>query len=191
MARPTRRPTLERGPRRVRDERGVVFPSPVVMLSILAIAMAGIAYVATRSPEPTEREVATVARSVPSPSSTPTSADPTPTLRTHSGQLIKRKPPKPPKPVVDRATTYVEVYNNSGITGLAGQYAGTAASAGWQVVGSDNWYGTIPTSTVYYPARLQAAAQALALDLGIGRTSPAIDPMRGDRLTVVLTADAA
>ena len=93
--------------------------------------------------------------------------------------------------MVNRSATYVEVYNNSGITGLAGQYAGTAASAGWQVVGSDNWYGTIPTSTVYYPARLEAAAKALALDLGIGRISPAIDPMRLDRLTVVLTADAA
>jgi hypothetical protein len=173
----------------VRDERGVVFPSPVVMLSIIAIAMAGIAYVATRSPEPTEQQVATVARDV--PSAAPTPAGPTPTLRPHSGQVIERKPPKPPKPVVNRSTTYVEVYNNSGITGLAGQYAGTAASAGWQVVGSDNWYGTIPTSTVYYPTRLEAAARALALDLGIGRISPAIDPMRLDRLTVVLTADAA
>jgi len=191
VARPTRHPSRRpsRRPRRARDERGVVFPSPVVMLSIIAIAMAGIAYVATRSTEPTEREVTTVARSV--PSAAPTSAVPTPALRTHSGQLIKRKPPKPPKPVVNRSTTYVEVYNNSGITGLAGRYAGQAASAGWQVVGSDNWYGTIPTSTVYYPARLEAAAQALALDLGIGRISPAIDPMRGDRLTVVLTANAA
>ncbi len=31
----------------------------------------------------------------------------------------------------------------------------------------------------------------LALDLGIRRVLPAVDPMRLDRLTVVLTADAA
>ena len=64
-------------------------------------------------------------------------------------------------------------------------------AAGWRVVGSDNWYGTIPASTVYYPAKLERAARALALDLGIRRTARAVDPMRLDRLTVILTADQA
>jgi hypothetical protein len=175
---------------RPRDERGVVFPSPVVILSIVAVAMAGIAYVATRAPEPAQREVTTVAKSSPNPNPTPT---PSPTLAPNRTKPIEKepKPRKPPKPVVDRGATYVEVYNNSGITGLAGQFASSAAAAGWQVVGSDNWYGTIPTSTVYYPVRLEAAAKALALDLGISRVSPAVDPMGGDRLTVILTADAA
>ena len=90
-----------------------------------------------------------------------------------------------------RGEVYVEVYNNSGITGLAGQDAGTAAEVGWQVVGSDNWYGTIPSSTVYYPPRLQEAATMLARDLGIARVEPAAGDMRLDRLTVILTADAA
>jgi hypothetical protein len=168
---------------RVRNQRGVVFPSPVVMLSIIAVAMAGIAYVATRAPEPTEREVTTVARD----------ADPSPSPgASQSAQPEKQKPPKPPKPAVKRGSIYVEVYNNSGITGLAGRVGDRAAEAGWQVVGSDNWYGTIPTSTVYYPKRLEAAGRVLALDLGIGRVLPAIEgPMRLDRLTVVLTADAA
>ncbi len=66
-----------------------------------------------------------------------------------------------------------------------------AQGAGWKVVGSDNWYGTIPATTVYYPERLHAAAKVLARDLGIGRIKPAIDPMRGDRLTVILTTDYA
>jgi hypothetical protein len=57
-------------------------------------------------------------------------------------------------------------------------------------VGADNWYGTIPASTVYYPERLTAAGQLLALDLGIRRSMPATGAMRRDRLTVVLTADA-
>lgn len=160
---------------RSRNQRGVVFPSPVVMLSIIAVAMAGVAYVATRAPAPTEREVTTVARK----------ADPTPR------PTLPTSKPKPIQPAVKRGSIYVEVYNNSGITGLAGRIASKASDAGWQVVGSDNWYGTISTSTVYFPQRLKAAAKVLALDLGIHRMSPAVDPMRLDRLTVILTANAA
>ncbi len=88
-----------------------------------------------------------------------------------------------------RGDTYVEVFNNSGISGLAGSTAARAQGAGWQVVGSDNWYGTIPASTVYYPPRLHDQAELLGKDLGIARLKPSIAPMRGDRLTVILTRD--
>jgi hypothetical protein len=44
---------------------------------------------------------------------------------------------------------------------------------------------------VYFPPRLEDAAKLLALDLGIDRTQPATGPMSRDRLTVILTADAA
>ena len=173
------------GPR-TRDERGVVFPSPVVMLSIIAIAMAGIAYVATQGQEPTQREITTTVAqpsAKPKPKATPTAS---PTLAAQEPKKIKKR-----KPAVQRGDVYVEVYNNSGITGLAGTVAANASSFGWQVVGSDNWYGTIPASTVYFPSRLEDAAKMLALDLGVDRVAPAVDPMRADRLTVVLTADAA
>ena len=83
---------------------------------------------------------------------------------------------------------HVEVYNNSGITGLAGDVADEASGMGWKVVGSDNWYGTIPTNTVYYPAKLKQAGKQLALDLGIKRTAASVDPMKTDVLTVILTA---
>src|SRR3954454_3175343 len=172
---------------RVRDQRGVVFPSPVVILSVIAIAMAGIAYVSTRGGEPTEREVATVARQ--QPSATPSESATPSASAAPSPHVAKPRKPKPKPPAVERGKTYVEVYNNSGITGLAGDIAGQATDAGWQVVGSDNWYGTIPSTTVYYPERLKAAAGLLALDLGIQRTAPAVDPMRLDRLTVILTGD--
>jgi hypothetical protein len=170
---------------RTRNQRGVIFPSPDVMLSIIAVAMAGIAYVATRGQEPTERELTTVAqRPTETPTSSPTSS-PTPAAQ-EPKKIKKRKPPE-----VQRGEIYVDVYNNSGITGLAAGYAATASDAGWQVVGSDNWYGTIPSSTVYFPPRLEAAGKMLALDLGLDRILPAVDPMAADRLTVVLTADAA
>ena len=158
---------------RRRDERGVVFPSPVVILSVVAVAMAGVAFFATRDSAPDEKQISTISQ----PETTPTpTADPTPT-----------KPPKPKKPKVDRSKIYVVVFNNSNVTGLAGRVAAQASQIGWQVVGSDNWYGTIPASTVYYPPRLQRAGELLALDLGIQRTAPAVDPMRLDRLTVILT----
>jgi hypothetical protein len=166
--------------RRVRDQRGVVMPSPVIMLSVIAVAMAAVAYVATRGAEPTEREVTPVAREA-----TTSAAPSTPPSR--SPKPHPEPKPKPKPPAVQRGKVYVEVYNNSGITGLAGQVAGRATGIGWQVVGSDNWYGTIPTTTVYYPEKLHAAAKMLALDLGIRRTALAVDPMRLDRLTVILT----
>ena len=162
---------------RIRTERGVVFPSPVVILTIVAIFTAGVAYLATQGKPPTEREV-TITAAESSPSPTPTPSMPT-------------AKPKPVKPAVDKGKVYVEVYNNSGVSGLAGRVAATATQAGWKVVGSDNWYGTIPASTVYYPAKLKRAAKALALDLGIRRTVLAVDPMKLDRLTVILTSDHA
>jgi hypothetical protein len=156
-----------------RDQHGVVFPSPVMILSILAVAMAGVAWVATRHPDATERQVTPAAQHSPS---------------VHHSTYHQPKPTHTLiGPKVDRGKVVVEVFNNSNISGLAGRVAGRAAHLGWQVVGSDNWYGTIPTSTVYYPPRLKAAAHLLALDLGFHRTMPAVAPMRLDRLTVIMT----
>ncbi len=159
--------------RHARDERGVVFPSPVVILSAIAVAMAAVAFVATRDSAPEDKEITTISQPQTSEAPTP---EPTPT-----------QTPKPRKPKVDRSKVYVVVFNNSNVTGLAGRVASQASQIGWQVVGSDNWYGTIPASTVYYPQRLERAGKLLALDLGIQRTAPAVDPMRLDRLTVILT----
>lgn len=164
--------------RRSRNQRGVAFPSPLVMLSVIAIAMAGFAFVATRDAGPVDRKVTTAAAT--STESTDT-AEPTPVAPTRTAK---------PKPTIKRGEVYVEVFNNSGIKGLAATTAAKATQVGWQVVGEDNWYGAIPASTVYYPERLRAAAKQLALDLGIGRTSPSVEPMKMDRLTIVLTADA-
>ena len=159
-------------------QRGLLFPSPVVLLSIIAIAMAAVAFVATRGGEPTEREITPVAQPEPTPTASAPAVAPTPTEK-----------PKPAKPPVQRGKVYVEVYNNSGITGLAGQVATRVTEAGWMVVGTDNWYGTISATTVYHPPRLERAAKLLALDLGIQRTAPAVGAMRLDRLTLILTGE--
>ena len=161
---------------RRRDQRGAILPSPVVMLSIIAVTMAAVdlrgdpwrrAHRARGHP----RRAGAADVAVAAPSSTPTAK------------------PKPPEPEIKRGEIYVEVYNNSNISGLAGRVAEKATGAGWKVVGSDNWVGTIPTNTVYYPKRLKEEAELLALDLGIKRTYLAVAPMKLDRLTVILTGE--
>jgi hypothetical protein len=97
-----------------------------------------------------------------------------------------RDAPDPEAPDV-----YVEVYNNTTITGLAASTAAQLQDGGWQVVGVDNWRGDIPSSTVYYPAGMEGEADQLADTLGFDRVRGAVAPMKFDRLTVILTPDAA
>lgn len=165
---------------RSRDQRGVAYPAPLVILTVIAVAMAGLAYLVTAGGG-ADDEIVTAAQ----PAATE-SATPEPTVTAEPEQ-----PAEPEEPAIDRAQVFVEVYNNSGIAGLAGRTADAASGVGWQVAGSDNWVGTIPSTTVYYPERLEREAQLLAADLGIERLMPAVDPMRGDRLTIILTSDFA
>jgi hypothetical protein len=166
--------------RRVRSERGLAVSSPLALLSAAAVVLAGAAFVVTNDSD------SDVARPAAASATVTASATPSATRHTRAPAPVRKRVKKP---VVRRGETYVEVFNNSGISGLAGSTASRAQGAGWQVVGSDNWYGTIPASTVYYPSRLHAQAKLLAKDLGIARVKPTIAPMRGDRLTVILTTD--
>ena len=96
---------------------------------------------------------------------------------------------KPKAKPIKRGEVLVEVFNNTRVKGLAGGVADKAKAAGWNVVGSDNWYGTIDGTSVYYPPRLKEAARALGRDLGIKQLRAAEEPMRFDRVTVILTDD--
>jgi LytR cell envelope-related transcriptional attenuator len=161
-----------------RDERGVVLPTRLMVFSISAVALAGLAFVATQPDDgPDTVNPAAVSQPKPTPTAGATTVpvSPTPTTK--------------PKPEVRRGKVFVVVFNNSNVRGLAGKTATRAQRAGWNVVGTDNWYGTVDATTVYYPARLKAAGTLLAQDLGITRVKPAIAPMRPDRVTVILTAD--
>jgi hypothetical protein len=63
----------------------------------------------------------------------------------------------------------VRVFNNSNVTGLAGQTATELTEAGWTVAETGNYSdGTISETTVYYgnsPAEKEAATQ-IAAELG-------------------------
>jgi hypothetical protein len=166
-------------PRRVRDEHGVVLPTRLLALCISAVALAALVFIAD-DPDQTPDEVATPAVNKPTAhaSSEPPAATPAP--------KVKAKPKPQP---VKRGKTLVTVFNNTRVKGLAGGVASKAQGAGWNVVGSDNWYGTVDGTAVYYPPRLKAAAQELGYDLGIKRIKPSQEPMQFDRLTVILTDD--
>lgn len=163
--------------RATRSDEGFAMSSPLAMVAALVVAAAGVGFFATdgaRVEQQQAREAALV--TAPAPEERPVT--------------LKKRPEPKPKPV-QRSEVYVEVYNNSNITGLAGSVTARMSGLGWQVVTTDNWYGTIPASTVYYPERLERAADLLSDDLGVERVQPAIAPMSLDRLTVVLTADYA
>lgn len=173
-----RRPSRAARLRPVRDEQGVVLSTRLLALAVSAVAMAALVFVANDPDEVGRADEATPVTAEPSASATPSpSASPS----------AKPKAPKP-RPI-ERGETYVVVFNNTGVTGLAGGVAGRAEAGGWNVVGSDNWYGTVDATAVYYPPRLERAARALSQDLGIGQVKKAVEPMQFDRLTVILTDD--
>ncbi len=170
--------------RRRRDQRGAVLPSPVVWLSIVAVVVAAFAFVATRDSDPKEREITPASASgdettdAPSPSDDTSSSD---TSETPAEEPKKTKPP------VERSEVGVVVFNNTSITGLASETLARVQEIGWNGLAADNWYGTIPATTVYFPPGQRDAAQKLALDLGIQRLIPADPAMSDTNLTVILT----
>jgi len=160
-----------------RNDRGVVLPTRLLALSLSAVAAGALVYLVNDPNQPAnDQATPTVTRS--SPSATPTPTSPTVTNAA-----------KPKAPVIRRAKTLVEIFNNTRTKGLAGRTSSTAQAAGWHVVGTDNWYGTVDGTTVYYPPKYEAAARALGRDLGIKKIKPAEDPLRFDRITVILTDD--
>jgi len=177
--------TFPTWPTRTNHQRGAVLPSPVVLLSVVAVVLAAVAFVATRGEEPVERDIsATKAAATPSAEAAdePTDAEP-------SATPTQEEKPAPP-PVV-RGEHSVVVFNNTAIRGLAARVSERVSSAGWKVAATDNWYGTVPATTVYFPKGKKAAARLLALDLGVARVLPADtdSDMSDTNLTIILTGE--
>ena len=163
-----------------RGETGAM-SSPVALMCGAAVIMAGLAFFTTGGEQ--ERPAATTV-AAPQQEQQPRRS-PRP-VRTEREATVEPRPEP-----LRRDSVYVSVFNNSNVSGLAATTAERIGAVGWQVVGSDNWYGTIPATTIYYPARLEEAAKLLSKDLGVPRLMPAVDPMSRDRLTLILTADYA
>ncbi|WP_183407206.1 LytR C-terminal domain-containing protein [Nocardioides marmorisolisilvae] len=153
------------------------------------MALAGLVFVATQGNDDSDKAAPAASHSQQQPTIGPRdNTAPTITTAPPSPTATATKTPKPP-PVIDKAKTNVVIFNNSNVKGLAGRTATKAQTLTWNVVATDNWYGTVDATTVYYGKGLKYAAQSLAEDLGIARVKPAVAPMQADRLTVILTAD--
>jgi hypothetical protein len=177
---------------RRRDQRGAVLPSPVVWLSIVAVVVAAVAFVSTGNAEPEEREITTSsAGDATSDASTPPDVE---ASESESGDPTDTAAPEEPEktePPVERNEVGVVVFNNTSIAGLAGETLARVQEIGWNGIAADDWYGTIPATTVYFPPGMRDAAQKLALDLGIQRLIPADVGMSDTNLTVILTGALA
>ena len=89
---------------------------------------------------------------------------------------------------VDRSTVEVVVLNQTSRPGLAASVAAHLRTAGWDVPAVGNFRGTVPATTVYYPAGGETVALAVAGDLRADpRTLPRFGNLSTTRFTVVVT----
>lgn len=169
--------------RRRASERGAVAPASLLAAAVVAVAVGTAGYALTSGPSETIQQ-APATRSAPSEGQRPITkailkkAQPTPTATPTPAAII-------------RSNFNVAIYNDSNIHGLAARTSTKAQTVGWKVVTTSQWYGTVATSTVYYPPKMKAAAHELATDLGITTVKPAVAPMQMDQLTVILTSTYA
>jgi pyruvate/2-oxoglutarate dehydrogenase complex dihydrolipoamide acyltransferase (E2) component len=187
--------------RRSKDDRGQVLSSLVAVLAVVAIVGGLLVLFGTRG-NSIAADASKPAATTPKPSVKPTTAPSTapssaptiapssePTSAPTTAQTTQPTTDVPTIPASERPA--VEVYNNTARKGLADDVSNRARQAGWTVAGRDNWHGKIVTSTVYFPAGMQAEAAQLAKDIGVNRIKDALDNMKKDRLTVILTTDYA
>ena len=137
-------------PGRDKADEGFAMSSPMALMSAAAVLHGRRRLPGDRPGRAGPRAGAAGRR--PAPTETRSTIDPVP--------VEKEKKKKPPP--VQRSEVYVSVFNNTNISGLAGATASRIGSAGWQVTGSDNWVGTIPATTIYYPPRFKDAADLLS-----------------------------
>ena len=193
---------------RPKGDQGQVLSSLVAVAAVVAIVAGLLVLFGTRghdntadassgatSPKPSAKP-STIAASVPEPSSKPTAPTTTPATSpsqapssTPTTSEVTQPPATEPTTIPAAERPAAEIYNNTPRKGLADSVAGRARQAGWSVAGADNWHGKIAESTVYYPPGMLVAANQLARDIGVGRTKGALDNMKKDRLTVILTSD--
>ena len=158
----------------------MALPSAVTLASMTFVAGAAGGYVATMSAS-AQPSAPVAAQHTPAHTTGPAAVKHVPVPHGSVTTPARRDPNVIPH-------VLVVVYNNTGIPGLAAQKATILEGAGWNVASTDNWYGSIPASSVYFPPNMRPAAIKLAKVLDITRLRPAVSPMSFDRLTVILAA---
>jgi LytR cell envelope-related transcriptional attenuator len=144
------------------------------------------------SPTPTDSGSPSASGSV--ASTAPTSATPSPSVTaapsTSAAPVVSPTPaPTTNAPIVRPP---LDVLNNSHISGLAAAARRSFIARGWTVAKTGNYATTVLTTTVYFPAGEQPAAQLLAAQFPrIRRVLPAPRGVSTTHLTVVLARDWA
>ncbi len=162
----------------------MALPSAVTLGSVAFVVVAGVGLVAVTS---NASESPTHAKAASDNTSEPDKKQPAKQQKVEPKSQHKKDDPSRTPHTDAVPKTFIEVYNNSGVTGLAADKAKVLQDAGWNVAATDNWYGNIPANTVYFPAKLEGTAKQLAKVLHIKRLRPAVSPMQFDRLTVIFT----
>ena len=131
----------------------MALPSGFTLVSAAALVAAGVwlatsASGANQAAKGSNGSAGPASHASPSPGST-------------QGHRTVQPKPRPRPDAVPKVL--VEVFNNSGVTGLAGSKAALLRGAGWNVAAVDNWHGDIPADTVYSPPQLRHAAHDLRM----------------------------
>jgi hypothetical protein len=186
------------------DDKGQVLSSFAAVAAVVAIVAGLLVLFGTKGdnsaagskPNSTPAAKTSFSHPTSAPATTPaqpstTPSQPRPSQPMPSQPTPSAQPTVGSTPIPTAELPEVVVFNNTKRKGLADQVATKARAVGWRVAGADNWHGKVVTSTVYYPAGLQAEAAQLAKVLGIGRIKDALPNMQQDRLSVILTTDYA
>jgi hypothetical protein len=169
-----------------RDERGALSSNAAAAAAVVVLA-ALVYYALTGGPGGTSSQSSGTPSATATFTSSSTTATPTPTPTPTTATTTPSVEPTATRPVIDRSSYRVGVYNNSTVAGLASSTAKKVRKLGWNVVTVDNWSGSIPTTTVYYPPGSRAAAKLLAADLGLKRVHRATAAMPARALSLILT----
>ena len=159
----------------VRRDRGVALPSPVAAISIVAIGVAAIAFAVTGFGSSKTKEIPNATPSVSVTSTPSVTATPTASASTTA-----------PAAPIDKKSIHISVWNASNVTGLAKTVLAKVIAAGWTDAAAGATHVHYAATTIYYPAKYEAAAKQLALDLGITNLSKGDAATPQDRISVVL-----
>ena len=179
----------------------LLLPALIAVLGVCALAVGLIGWFHNDSGDPSglvtkPSATSSVGSDTGSPSSSPSAS--TSPSSTASEDVSESPSPTPSASASPKATASTPVVivrapsvvlNQTRTVGLAARVAARLRAAGWTVTGTGNWRGSIASTTVYYPAGMEAAAQSLAKELGVDRVRPRVAGMLNNRLTVVLTSN--
>src|SRR5581483_6586053 len=148
-----------------------------------------------------DRAVAQPAATVETPHPAATAAPIPVTPAPRSMPEAAAAPVAPAVPVVSAASTapssevlsggpQVVIFDQTRHRDVVVEFRAALRAAGWDVAGTGPWYGSVPVTTVYYPAGQEAAAKALMAKFpSITRSLPVFDGVPADKLTVIICKD--